>query len=322
MLVLDQETVAELLDPVALIDALAAAMVDLSTGNVSLPPRIVARIEEHNGLLGAMPVYLPSMGLLVCKLVSVYPGNAAKGLHTHNASIQVFDDETGIPVALMDGGAITAERTAAGSALATKLLAREDSSVLAMIGTGVQAETHIRLVKAVRDIRELRIYGRTYANAEKLTQEFGGTVASSVEECVAGADIVCTVTHATQPVLNYEWLSPGTHVNSVGLNPAGRELAPALVVESSVYVESRESALGSSFAGTNDLLWPIRDGLMTADDIVGEIGEVIGGSTPARRHDEEVTLYKSVGVGVQDAVAAGMVMDAARSAGLGVEVSF
>jgi len=328
MLVLDQETVAGLLDPVALIDVLAPAMVDLSKGDVSLPPRIGARIEEHNGLLGAMPVYLPSMGLLVCKLVSVYPGNAAKNLHTHNASIQIFDAETGIPVALIDGGTITAERTAAGSALATKLLAREDSSVMAMIGTGVQAETHIRLVRAVREIRELRIYGRTPANAEAMAAAFSGeegltvSVETSAETAAADADIVCTVTHATEPVLNNEWLAPGTHVNSVGLNPAGRELDPALVVNSSVYVESRDSALGSGFAGTNDLLWPIRDGLMTAEDIVGEIGEVIDGTVPSRQNNDEVTLYKSVGVGVQDAVAAGMVLDAAKAVSAGVEVSF
>ncbi|MBO74912.1 MAG: ornithine cyclodeaminase [Flavobacteriales bacterium] len=327
MLVLDQAAVTDLLDPEALIDALAPAMVALSQGAVSLPPRIGVQVEDHQGLLAAMPVYLPSRGLLICKLVSVYPGNAARGLHTHNASIQVFDAATGVPVALMDGGAITAERTAAGSALATRLLARESSTVMAMVGTGVQAETHLRLVSAVRPIREIRIFGRSPGKAEALAEYFAGhdvaiDVAPSVEAAVSGADIVNVCTHALAPILYPEWLSPGVHVNSVGLNPAGRELAAALVASSSVYVESRDSALKSGLAGSNDLLWPIRDGLMTADDIVGEIGDVISGTAPARRLDGEVTLYKSVGVGVQDAVAAGMVLDAARATGQGVDLSF
>ena len=327
MLVLDQAAVTDLLDPEALIDALPSAMVSLSQGAVSLPPRIGVQVEDHQGLLAAMPVYLPTMGLLVCKLVSVYPGNGARGLDTHNASIQVFDAVTGLPVALMDGRAITAERTAAGSALATRLLARENSTVMAMLGTGVQAETHLRLVSTVRAIREIRIFGRSSGKARALMKRFAGqdvvvNVASSVEAAVSGADVVNVCTHASEPILCSEWLSPGVHINSVGLNPAGRELAGTLVASSSVYVEYRDAALGPGLAGSNDLLWPIRDGLMTANDIVGEIGEVISGTVPARQVEEEVTLYKSVGVGVQDAVAAGMVLDAARAAGQGVDLNF
>lgn len=327
MLVLDQATVTDLLDSEALIDALEPAMVSLSEGAVSLPPRIGVQVEDHEGLLAAMPVYLPTMGLLVCKLVSVYPRNVARGLDTHNASIQVFDAATGLPVAIMDGGAITAERTAAGSALATRLLARENSTVMAIVGTGVQAETHLRLVSSVRPIREIRIFGRSSGKAGALAEQFAGrdvdiSVAPSLEAAVSGADVVNVCTHASEPILYSELLSPGVHINSVGLNPAGRELAADLVASSSIYVEFRDAALGPGLAGSNDLLWPIRDGLMVADDIVGEIGDVISGNAPARRLDREVTIYKSVGVGVQDAVAAGMVLDAAHATGQGVDLSF
>ena len=198
---------------------------------------------------------------------------------------------------------------------------------MAMLGTGVQAETHLRLVSTVRAIREIRIFGRSSGKARALIKRFAGqdvvvNVVSSVEAAVSGAGVVNVCTHASAPCLCSEWLSPGVLINSVGLNPAGRELAGTLVACSSIYVEYRDAALGPGLAGSNDLLWPIRDGLMTANDIVGEIGEVISGTVPARQVEEELTLYKSVGVGVQDAVAAGMVLDAARAAGQGVDLNF
>lgn len=326
MLVIDRETVSGLLDPAGLIDALAPAMEALSRNEVSLPPRIAAMADDQNGLLGAMPVYLPSAGLLVCKLVSVFPGNAAKGIHTHNATIHMFDAETGVPTALIDGGLITGERTAAGSALATRHLAKSDAATLAIIGSGVQAETHGRAIPLVRDISVVKITGRDRGKAEELARRLAQdsdaeiSVSASVEEAVADADIVCTCTHAAAPILDAAWLPAGAHVNSVGLNPAGRELDPQLVKDAAVFVESRSSALAASYAGSNDLLWPIRDGLITEDHIRAEIGEVISGTAPGRLSADEVTLYKSVGVGVQDAIAAQLVHKAAVDQGLGREI--
>ena len=326
MLVLNRTEVERLLDLDALIDALASAMVELTDGQVSQPPRIGAQIDEREGNLLVMPAYLPGSESLAVKLVSIFPHNHELGVPSHQALIAVFDAETGAPAAIMDGEHITAMRTAAGSALATRLLARSDANVLAILGTGVQASAHAVAIPRVRSISEIRIAGRdsdkAKALAAELTSELGirteGT--NSFQEAVSGADIVCACTHADSPILHGQWLSSGVHVNSVGLNFQGRELDEEVVRRSRVFVESRQAALASPPAGANDLTWPIRDGIIDETHVLAEIGELVTGTNPGRTSDDEITLYKSVGVAAQDAVAARMVLAAAIEKGVGLNI--
>ena len=311
MIFLSQAEVRELLDLDDLVDALAAAHAELSAGQASMPPRIAALVQQHEGLLGVMPSYLPSTGL-ACKLVSLFPHN--KDRETHQAVICVFDPDNGTPLALMDGAYITATRTAAGSALATRLVSREDSNVLALIGTGVQARSHARALTRVRDLSEIRVAGRDQAKVEALAQEVGGTAAGSYEEAIRGADVVAATTHSTEPVVRREWLSPGAHVNSVGLNPSGREVDDATVADALLVVESRESALAAPPAGAPDLA-----GIDPAH-VHAELGELVSGARPGRTSPDQISLYKSVGVAVQDAAAATLVLAAARERSVGREI--
>jgi alanine dehydrogenase len=311
MLVLTREDVEELLDLDAVVDALADAFVDLSEGRASMPQR-VASFSGH-GLLGTMPAYLPCANILETKLVTLFEGNAGTDLPTHQAAIAVFDPERGSMTALMDGTYITATRTAAGSALSTRLLARDDARVLAVCGTGVQAGTHARAVSRVRRFEEIRIAGRDRAKAEALAAEVGGVAVDDFEDAVRGADVVSATTHSPEPVVKRDWLAPGTHVTSVGVNPEGAELEQALVADAAVFVESRDAVLAPFPAGANDLrgLDPER---------LTELGEVITGARPGRTNAEQVTLYKSVGVGVMDAAAAALVLRAAAERGAGTEI--
>jgi ornithine cyclodeaminase len=305
VIVLSQSEVQELLDLDELVDALAAAHVDLSAGDASMPPRIAA-FAEQDGLLGVMPAYLPSAGL-ACKLVTLFPRNRDR--HTHQALICLFDEENGTPIALMDGTYITATRTAAGSALATRLLAREDSHVLAILGAGVQARAHAKALGRVREIAS-----RDRANAEQLAEEIGGHAVDSWEEALRGADVVAATTHSAEPIVLREWLSPGVHVNSVGANPSGSgEVDAATIAEALVAVESRGSTLAPPPAGAAEF--------MAGDhgDVV-ELGELVSGARPGRTSPEQITLYKSVGVAVQDAAAAALVLAAARKRSVGREI--
>ena len=311
MVILNQAEVRELLDLDALVEALAAAHADLSAGKASMPPRTAALVDEQQGLLGVMPSYLPSTGL-ACKLVTLFPRNTDR--ETHQAIICVFDPANGTPIALMDGTYITATRTAAGSALATRLLARDDARVLAILGTGVQAHSHARAVPRVRPIAEIRVAGRDPARTEAFAREIGGVPVDSYADAVRGADIVAATSHAEEPVVRREWLSPGAHVNSVGLNPTGREVDEATVADALVVVESRESALAPPPAGAPELTGV--DGAR----IHAELGELVAGTRPGRRSADEITLYKSVGVAVQDAAAAALVLAAARERSVGREI--
>ena len=325
MIVLTGAQVEALLDLDALIEALAAAMVDLSAGRASVPDRVAALVPE--GLLAAMPGFVPSAGVLMSKLVTLFPRNAELGIPTHQAVIVAFDPHTGRPAALLDGTAITALRTGACSALSARLLARTDAAVLAILGTGVQARSHARALCRVRPIREIRIAGRDPAKAAALAAELSGALpaevraVSSYREALAGADIACAATHAIEPVVRREWLSAGVHVTSVGYNPNGREVDDATVADALICVESRSAALAPFPAGSNDLLMPIRDGVITADAVHAELGELLAGTRPGRSSADQITLYKSVGVAVQDAVAAGLVLAAAREHGTGQEIS-
>jgi ornithine cyclodeaminase len=326
MLLLNRREVERLLDPDHLIEALGPAMAELSAGRVCMPARTITLVPERRGLLAAMPVYLNSTRTLSTKLVSVFPENEAHGMPSHQAVILVFDAETGSPRALMDGTFITAVRTAAGSALSTRLLTRQDAQVLLIVGTGVQARAHALVIPRVRPIREIRVVGRDPQKAARLAAEITlaqgikAFACEAVEQTFAGAHIICAATHAAEPVVKGAWLQPGAHVTSVGLNAEGREVDAEAVMKALVVVETREAALAPGPSGANDLKWPIRDGLMGEDHIHAEVGELISGARPGRTSPDQITLYKSVGVALQDAVAAHLVLETAASQGVGREL--
>jgi ornithine cyclodeaminase/alanine dehydrogenase-like protein (mu-crystallin family) len=322
VLVLSRADVERLLDPDRLREAVARAMADLSAGRASMPPRIAAHVAERDGLLAAMPAYLPSSKALTTKLVSLFPRNTDRP--THQAVIVVFDPENGTPVALMDGEAITAARTAAGSALSTDLLARRDARVLAVVGTGVQARAHLRAVPRVRAFSEVRVAGRDPAKARALAEEAGGwlgkarvTATGNYADALKGADVVAAATHSVEPVVRREWISVGAHITSVGYNTAGREVDGATFRDALVVVESRAAALAPPPAGSSDIARAIAEGLFAPERVHAELGELVAGKRSGRATAEQITLYKSVGVAVQDAAAAAMVLEAARREGVG-----
>jgi ornithine cyclodeaminase len=324
VLVLSRADVDRLIDLDRLREAVARAMADLSAGRASMPARIAAMVPERDGLLAAMPAYLPSSRALTTKLVSLFPRNTDRP--THQAVIVVFDPENGTPVAVMDGEAITAARTAAGSALATDLLARRDARVLAVIGTGVQARAHLRAVPRVREFREVRVAGHHLEKARALADEARGWLGATVravatyEEAEIGADVVSAATHSPEPVVRREWLSRGAHVTSVGYNTAGREVDGPTFRDALVVVESRAATLAPPPAGSNDIAMAIAEGAMTKDRVHAELGELVSGTRPARANADQITLYKSVGVAVQDAAAAALVLEAARRERVGREI--
>jgi ornithine cyclodeaminase len=324
--VISRAQVEQLLDLDELIDALAAAMAELSSGRALAPARVGVPVSDVKGLLVAMPGYVPVARALVTKLVSLFPGNAGSALPTHQGVIIAFDPRTGEPAALLDGTAITAARTGACSALSARLLARPDADVLAILGTGEQARSHARAMVRVRPIRKIKVAGRAFAKAAALAAELSASLAvqseavETYEEALASAAIACTTTHAADPVLRRSWLAPGTHVTSVGFG--GREIDDATIRDALVCVESRNAALAPYPAGSRDLLDPIRDGVISAQHVHAELGELIAGTKPGRQSSDQITLYKSVGVAVQDAAAASLVIAAARrhSAGQQIEL--
>jgi ornithine cyclodeaminase/alanine dehydrogenase-like protein (mu-crystallin family) len=301
VLVLSENDVRRLLDLEELIEALAEALAEVSAGRTSVPPRVAAFVPER-GLLGAMPGY--AAGVLETKLVAVFPGHDP----SHQALIALFDDSTGTPLAVMGATHITAARTGAASALSTRLLARDDVRVLAVLGTGVQARSHLDAVPRVRDFDEIRVAGRSRERAEAL----GATVADSFEAAVRGADVVCACTDASTPVLRREWLAPGAHVTSVGLAKDGPELDTDTVGAGVLAVESRV-AFEPYPAGSHEL-----QGLDPASAV--ELGELVAGTRPGRTSDDQITVYKSMGHAAEDAAAARLVYERALREGAGTDV--
>jgi alanine dehydrogenase len=323
MLILSRNEVESLLDLDRLIDALGLAMVDLSRGRASAPPRVAAGVADRQAMLAAMPAYLPSSGALTAKLVSVFPENADRP--THQAIICCFDPTSGAPLAVMDGTHVTAARTAAGSMLATRLLARPGAGVVSVIGTGVQAGSHARAAARLPGVQGVQVAGRDHARAKALVDHLleAGTAATatpSIEDAVRSADVVCAATHAGAPVVRREWLRPGTHVNSVGYNATGDgEVDAETVRDALVVVESRSAALAAPPAGAVELARAIEAAAIDVDQ-VHEIGEIAAGGRTGRTDSGQLTLYKSVGVAVQDAAAAGLILEAAQARGVGTKV--
>jgi ornithine cyclodeaminase/alanine dehydrogenase-like protein (mu-crystallin family) len=289
MLILNEDQVRTFLRMEELIPAMADAMRALSSGKVAQPLRTVLPVTDHGGFFGVMPAY---GGMLGAKLVTFFPDN--RGIPTHHAVIVLFRPETGEPLVTMDGRLITEMRTAAVSAVATDLLARRDTGVLAILGSGVQARSHLEALRIVRPFREVRVWSPRHS--AQFAEEHHLIAGTSAEAIVRGADVVVVATSATAPLLKGEWLAPGTHINAVGATrPNWRELDDHCLTRSKLFVESREPANKES------------GDVIAAGTVFAELGEVIAGQKPGRESENEITLYKSVGVAIEDVVAAGLV---------------
>ncbi len=292
LLFISEADVRQFLDFDELLQTMEAALIDLSAGQVTQPLRTVLPVPARRAWFGLMPaVYRDVIG---AKLVTVFPENISLGLETHQALIQLFDRETGVPLAVLEGKLITAWRTAAVSALATRELARPDARVLAILGSGVQARTHLRMLRMVRSFDEVRVWSRTPDHARRFAEEVGANVMTA-EDAVRSADVVVTVTHSSQPVLHGEWLSPQAHVNAVGaVGLHARELDDAAMRQSAVIVESTEAALQES-----------GDIVHASVSIYAELGQILSRNKP--KPQSRNTIYKSLGVAVEDVAAARMI---------------
>lgn len=311
LLYLSRSDVERLLDVDEMLERLARALAAFSAGTTSVPPRNAARVGEL-GLLAAMPGYVPDVALET-KLVSVFPANDRHGLPSHQALIALFDEATGTPQAILDGTYITAMRTGGTAAVATRVLAREDSRVLAILGAGTQGRSHLETLPRVRDFGEIRVASRSSAHAEELASHHPrARPMASFADAVRGADVVACCTDAHEPILRREWLAPGTHVSAVG-GTFGPELDPDTVRASRVFVEWRGAVTNPPPAGAHEL-----QGLDPA--AVTEVGEVIAGTRPGRESRDQITLYKSTGHAVEDAATARLVYDRALAQGLGVRL--
>jgi ornithine cyclodeaminase/alanine dehydrogenase-like protein (mu-crystallin family) len=327
VLILNGEEVTQLLPMRECIQVMRDALTALARGEALVPLRMVMRIPGASGFLGLMPSYIsPGDGrddALGFKAVLVFPANAKRGIDTHQGAVLLFEADTGRLSALMDGAAITAIRTAAVSGVATDLLARPDSVELGILGAGVQARTHIEAIAAVRPLRRVRIWSRNPDRAAALAVEqqsrfqFPIEAEASAEAAVRGADIVATVTASPEPILQRGWLKEGVHINAVGSSiPTSREIDSATMAAARLFVDRRESAL----AEAGDLLIPMREGAVNGDHVQAELGEVITGQNSGRRSPRELTLFKSLGLAVEDVASAIYVVRRARETGTGQTV--
>jgi len=316
---LSESDVRAVLVPAELIGAIESALAALSSGLVVQPVRTAFEIGDRC-FFALMPAFDREHAILGAKLVSVVPPNAARGLPTHLAAISLFDAETGELAAVMDGRYITEVRTAAASAVSVRHLARPGASVLAILGSGVQARSHLAALPLVRKFSEVRAWSPTADHLRQFAAEVRGPVraARSAEEAVRGADVVVVATNSVVPAIDNSWVTAGTHVIAIGAcRPSQSEIDPALVARAHLVVDSREAALKES----GDILQPIRQGLFTPDHVRAELGEIVSGRQPGRRDAAEVTLFKSLGLAIEDLVAADLAFRRARQVGLGVTVA-
>jgi thiomorpholine-carboxylate dehydrogenase len=298
--VLDEDAVRARLRMADLIEAMERALIEFSAGRVQQPVRTVFSFGAEGSLLGLMPSYVPSLPALGAKLVTVCPGNRRRGLGTHQATIVMLDPSTGIVEAVIDGRYITEVRTAAVSAVSARRLARKDARVLGILGSGVQARSHLEALRLVREFREVRVWSPTADRRRQFAAETGARAMENAEAVVRGADVVVAVTASPTPVVQNEWVDDGTHVIAVGsCLPTDRELDPALVARARLIVDSRAAALREA----GDVVMGIAEGRWTADHIEAELGEL-----PARRDDREITVFKSLGLAVEDLFAAHLVL--------------
>lgn len=311
--ILDEHEVRRLLPMGACIEVMAEALASLSRGEVHNPLRSVVRPPGESSLLGLMPAHRAGeRPLWALKSVAIFPSNAARGLDLHQGFVALFDGETGETRALLNAGGLTAVRTAAVSGVATRLLAREGARTLAILGAGIQARAHLEAMRAVHDFERVLVWspsGRALEGAEQ---------AASAEEAVRAADVLVTATSAAEPIVERDWLAPGVHVNAVGSSiPTTRELDTRTMAEAALFVDRRESTVNEA----GDFLFPQREGALGPEHIRAEIGELLLGTGEGRRSPDELTVFKSLGLAVEDLAAAEYVLAAAEREGAGTVVS-
>jgi ornithine cyclodeaminase len=307
VLIVNGSEVQKLLPMGECIDVMSDALAALARGDAILPLRPILWLPEKVGALGMMPAYLGNIQSVGLKVVTVFPGNHGTKFDSHQGAVLLFETGHGQLLSIMDASSITAIRTAAVSGLATRLLAREDSSTVAILGSGVQARTHVEAMINARPIKNIRVWSRNAERVSKFVEREAKhrsievVVAGSAQEAVRGADIICTTTSSQEPVLQGEWIAPGAHINAVGSSVAfARELDTAAVTNARLYVDRRESTLNES----GDFIIAKKEGAIGDDHIVGEIGDVILGRVKGRRSNDEITLFKSLGLAVEDLAAA------------------
>jgi len=325
MRVLTRTDVERLLDPDACREAMAVAMGDLSAGRALQPLRTVEAFHDGRDSALFMPAVLTQPPVLGVKVVTIYPHNHADGIASHHGALLLFESLHGQPVALLEGSSITAIRTAAVSALATDLLSRQASRVLAIIGTGVQAHSHLEALPRVRRFEEVRVWSPDATSRQRFVDTAAAPEGAEIrptetaEEAVRGADVICTLTGSAEPVVSFDWISPGTHINAVGASTAtSRELDTATVARSALYVDCRETTL----AEAGELLLPIGEGALDPGHIRAELGELVNGSATGRDSEAEITVFNSLGLAVQDLAAAQLVLERAETAGVGTEIAW
>jgi ornithine cyclodeaminase/alanine dehydrogenase-like protein (mu-crystallin family) len=321
MLVLGYDDVARLLPMNECIEVMEEALAALARGEMEMPLRYVFKPPSANGLMGLMPSYRggarPAFAL---KAINVIPDNPRlRGLDAHQGGVLLSDGETGEPVAFLNASAITEIRTAAVSAVATRALAREDSRELAILGAGVQARSHLEAMRTVRDFERVRIYSRTPEHARSLAEDGGAAAVGSAEEAVRGADVLVTATSSPDPVLDRRWLKRGAHINAVGAClPHFRELDTRTVADAAFFTDRRESAENEA----GDYVLALKEGAIEPGHIRAELGEVLAGSAVGRSAEDEITIFESLGIAIEDLAAADHVVRRARAEGVGIDVPF
>jgi ornithine cyclodeaminase len=316
LLIVSQSDVPRLLPMRDCIEVMQETLIALAEGKTILPLRTVIPLLEQRGAFACMPAVLGAPTAMGVKVITVFPGNEGTAFDSHQGAVLLFEPEHGSLVAVLDASSITALRTAAVSAVATRALARPESAILSLIGSGVQAVTHLEAMLAVRPISEVRVYSRTHKNAEMFAAREGRRfsvpieAAGTAEQAVRGADIICTLTSSRSPVLFGEWLKPGCHINAVGASTrAARELDGRAVQLSRLFVDRRESTVNES----GDYLMALDEGLISTDHIVAEVGDVLLQRSPGRTSTEEITLFKSLGLAVEDVAAAYHIYERTRA---------
>jgi alanine dehydrogenase len=323
VLVLSEDDVRKALDFGTAIAAVRTAHEMHATGTITMPNRLVMQVEQGNRI-NAMPAFLPELKALGMKSNANFATNSARGLPTIHGVIILWDPDTGVPISIMNGTYITAVRTAAASAVATDLLSRRDSQRLGIIGAGVQGCSHLHAITRVRQISELSVFDKNVSNANQLASEardslrIGSRVAKSVREVLDLADIVVTATTASSPIIDMKWLKPGTHINAIGSHSKNaRELPSDLISSARLVVDSREAAMSEC----GDILIPLGAGEITESAIHAELGEIVLGTKASRVADDELTIYKAVGIALQDVAAANAAFEQARKLGLGTPMT-
>jgi ornithine cyclodeaminase len=319
VLVISYADVQHLLPMAACIDVMADALRATSQGAAVLPLRSVVWMPDRKGMIGLMPGFLGQPKILGLKVVSIFPGNHGTGFDSHQGVVMLFETEHGSPIAIIDASSITAIRTAAVSGVATRAMARDDAGDLAILGSGVQAATHLAAMRAVRPLRRVRVWSRSLANAQRFAaaSPVAVEVMPTARAAVEGADLICTTTAAREPILEGAWLAAGAHINAAGACfAATRELDTAAVVRARLIVDRRESTLAES----GDFLIPRAEGAIGDDHIIGELGDVLLGGVVGRRSGDEVTLFKSLGIAIEDLAAAHYIYTQALATGIGASV--